>query len=403
MYELNVSEFTEEAFLRDYWQKKPVVIRQAFVDFQDPVSADELAGLAMEEQIESRLISQDGNGKWQAKFGPFESFDELGDKNWSLVIQALDFWSESAAKLIEPFRFIPNWRLDDVMASFATPGGSVGPHIDLYDTFICQGTGSRHWRVGDNRERKQFAAHSALLHVESFEPIIDVELNAGDILYIPPGFPHEGISLDNSMSFSVGFRTTSTANIASGLADYLIDGELGTELIEDPDRQVVEESGAIDANDYQRIKSQLQQVIDNDALFRDFAGSYFTQSKHELDLVAADPEYLAEDLTVMIEQADLKRLGGLRAFYFCETIEQGICYIDGTKVNFEPEIAPAVKILLNNVTCTAQMLAPWFENDTFVAFILQQANSGYWYFSDDEAFTEQDFDDEDFDGQDFAE
>lgn len=221
MFQLSLGQMTQEEFLRDYWQKKPVLIKQGFIDFQDPISADELAGIACEEQVQSRLIHHT-NGKWEADFGPFESYDHLGDKNWSLVIQALDNWSEDAAKIIEAFRFIPHWRLDDLMASFATPNGSVGPHVDKYDTFICQGSGNRHWRVGGNSDYKEFSAHTALLHVESFNAIIDVELEAGDILYIPPGFPHEGYSLNNSMSFSVGFRTNSTVSLLSAFADHLI-------------------------------------------------------------------------------------------------------------------------------------------------------------------------------------
>ncbi len=135
MYTLDLMQMSQQEFLDKYWQKKPVVIRQGFKDFVDPVAPDELAGLAMEEQVESRLVHQT-DGKWQAAFGPFESYEHLGNENWSLVIQALDNFSEEAAEMLEPFRFIPHWRLDDLMASFAMPGGSVGPHKDNYDTFI---------------------------------------------------------------------------------------------------------------------------------------------------------------------------------------------------------------------------------------------------------------------------
>jgi 50S ribosomal protein L16 3-hydroxylase len=381
MYQLNFTEFTQEEFLRDYWQKRPVVIRQGFVDFEDPICADEMAGLAMEEQVESRLVSK-REGKWQADFGPFESYDHLGERDWSLVLQALDHWSEDAAKLIEPFRFIPNWRLDDIMASFATPGGGVGPHIDLYDVFICQGSGMRSWRVGDKGEHKQFAAHSALLHVEAFDPIIEVDLEPGDILYIPPGFPHDGTTNENSLSFSVGFRTNSTANLASGIADYLIDAELGNEMIEDLDRKIAVNSGAIDTEDYALIKGQMQQLLNNDELFRNFAGSYLTQSKHELDLVACDPEFTLEDLSAALAENNLMRLGGLRAFYFSETLNDGICYVDGTKVCFDPIVSPAVQLLCDNVTVTPDMLAQWHSSSEFLEFLLLQINTGYWYFSE---------------------
>jgi len=380
MYHLNLSEFSQEEFLRDYWQKKPLVIKQGFIDFQDPINADELAGLALEEQVQSRLIHKK-DGSWQADFGPFESYEHLGEKDWSLVIQALDNWSEDAAKIIEPFRFIPHWRLDDLMTSFATPGGSVGPHIDLYDTFICQGSGTRRWRVGNKGEHRQYAAHAALLHVDPFDAIIDVELNTGDILYIPPGFPHEGVSLSNSMSFSVGFRTNSTVTLLSAFADHLIDNEQGGELISDPHRQATQHSGAIDADDYQLIKNQLQQLLDNDDVFRNFTGSYLSQAKHELDLAPSEEPFADEDICEILAENNLMRIGGLRAFYFCETIDSGICYIDGNEVNFPAEIVPAIKLLCDQVCVTAEELQDWRKNSAFVTFINQQLDAGYWYFA----------------------
>jgi len=369
-------------FLQTYWQKKPVVIRNAFHDFQDPISADEIAGLACEEKVQSRLVYKSKtDDSWQAEFGPFENYQHLGDKNWSLVVQALDNWSEDAAQLIEPFRFIPHWRLDDLMVSFATPGGGVGPHIDLYDVFICQGSGKRSWRVGNKGQHREFAAHAALLHVDPFEAIIDVELNPGDILYIPPGFPHEGITLETSLSFSVGFRTNSTVSLVSGFADHLIDHEQANELIEDPNRTRCQESGAIVYDDFLLIKEQLSSVIDNDDTFRQFVGCFLTEAKHELDLLAADEPYSNQDIEAALSEANLQRLGGLRAFYFPETINFGFCYIDGQQVDFPEEIAPIIKLLCDNVIVSQVALNDWKNNEKFIDFIKTQLDIGYWYFS----------------------
>lgn len=381
MYQLNLLALTPAEFLQEYWQKKPVVIRQGFRNFVDPISADELAGLACEDEVESRLVYKKA-GQWQAEFGPFASYDHLGERDWSLIIQALDNWSEEAAKLIEPFRFIPHWRLDDLMTSFATVGGSVGPHVDKYDVFICQGSGKRHWRVGNNDHYDEFSAHEALLHVKPFDAIIDEVLTTGDILYIPPGYPHEGISLTDSMSFSVGFRTTSTVSLFSGLADHLIDNELGEELIEDPHRMPTAHSGEISHDDYQLIKSQLTQLFDNDALIKQFIGCFMTKAKHELDLLPADEPLTADDISEILTTNNLMRLGGLRAFYFQETIELGICYIDGNEYKFPAEIYKAIQLLCDNVCLTPQQLQPWHNNDAFLTFLAQQMNSGYWYFSE---------------------
>lgn len=381
MYTLNLNQMTQQQFLDEYWQKKPVVIRQGFKDFVDPIAADELAGLAMEEQIESRLVHKK-DGQWQADFGPFASYEHLGSENWSLVVQALDNFSEEAAEIIEAFRFIPHWRLDDLMASFAMPGGSVGPHKDNYDTFICQGSGKRHWRVGDNGEHLEFAAHEALLHVEPFEAIIDVELEPGDILYIPPGFPHEGISLDVSMSFSVGFRGNSAVSVLSAFADHLIDSEQGSQLLTDPDRKVVSHSGEVTNNDYASIKAQVQHLLDDDSSFKTFTGQFLTAAKHELDILLPDEAFDLTEVSNLLHSHAIKRLGGLRAFYFQDTIEQGICYINGSELAFSAEIADGVKLLCDNVVLTPDDLNQWSHNAAFIELVAELLNQGYWYLAE---------------------
>ncbi|MBU2870869.1 cupin domain-containing protein [Colwellia sp. E2M01] len=381
MYTLNLNQMTQQKFLDEYWQKKPVVIRQGFKDFFDPIAPDEMAGLAMEEQVESRLVHKK-DGQWQAEFGPFESYEHLGTQDWSLVVQALDHFSEEAAEIIEAFRFLPHWRLDDLMASFAMPGGSVGPHKDNYDTFICQGSGKRHWRVGNNGEHVEFAAHESLLHVEPFEAIIDVELEAGDILYIPPGFPHEGISLDTSMSFSVGFRANSAVSVFSAFADHLIDTEQGTQLLTDPSRKVVTNSGAVSNDDYASIKSQVQNLLDDDTSFKNFTGQFLTAAKHELDIMLPDEPFELTEVSNLLNSHAIKRLGGLRAFYFEDTVEQGLCYINGSELEFSPDIADGVKLLCDKVMLSPNDLSDWSHNAAFVELVTVLFNQGYWYLAE---------------------
>jgi len=381
MFTLNLDQMTQQEFLDEYWQKKPVIIRQGFKDFIDPIEAEEMAGLAMEEEVESRLVHKK-DGKWQAAFGPFERFDNLGSENWSLVVQALDNFSEEAAEIVEAFRFLPHWRLDDLMASFATPGGSVGPHIDNYDTFICQGSGTRHWRVGNMGKHVEFAAHEALLHVEAFDAIIDEELNTGDILYIPPGFPHEGISIDTSMSFSVGFRANSAVSLLSAFADHLIDQEQGTELLTDPNRQVVKHCGEVSNADYASIKQQLQNLLNDDASFKSFTGNFLTNAKHDLDIMLPDEPFTHEEVEQLLTTHAVKRLGGLRAFYFEDTLSDGICYINGDDERFDPEVAPAVQLLCDQVTVQPKELALWCQHSSFIALMADLLNQGYWFLAE---------------------
>ena len=378
MFTLNLNQMSQNEFLTEYWQKKPVVIKQGFKNFIDPISPDEFAGLAMEETVESRLVYKKGE-EWQAEFGPFEQYEHLGDSDWSLVIQALDNFSEEAAEIIEPFRFIPHWRLDDLMASFATAGGGVGPHVDNYDVFICQGSGKRHWRVGDNSKQNEVIAHEALLHVEPFEAIIDVVLEPGDILYIPPGFPHEGIALEPSMSFSVGFRANSTVSLLSALADHLIDNELGTELLEDADRQAITHSGEITNNDYNSIKSQLTNLLENEQVFKRFVGTFLTNAKHELDLMPSEEPFARDEVSQLLTIHGIKRLGGLRAFYFEDTINDGVCYINGEQKNFSSDIAPVIKLLCDQCIVTPDELAPWCDNEQFLSLMIELLDQGFWF------------------------
>ncbi|MFZ6864062.1 JmjC domain-containing protein [Undibacterium sp. Ji67W] len=378
MLTLQLSEFSIQEFLANYWQKKPVLIRQGFPGFYDLIRPDELAGLACEPQIESRVIYKK-DGEWQAESGPFESYGRFGKKDWTLVVQAVDHWSPDVADLVQAFSFIPKWRLDDVMISYAAAGGGVGPHIDLYDVFICQGSGRRHWRVGDRGNHRQFAAHPALLHTEAFEAIIDAELTAGDILYIPPGFPHEGVCLENSMSFSVGFRSKSARDMLSGLADHLIDNELGSALISDPERPVHTEQGHINSSDLSSIKAQMQAILNDEAIMTDFVGSFLSKTKCELDLQALEDEITEEELLDLLQNEGLRRTGGLRCLYLDHNIGQGVCYVDGQRYEFGAQTRAAVIALCNNDEVDAGMLADGLENPKFIKALTEWVQQGYWY------------------------
>ena len=378
---LTLNELTPEQFLKEYWQKKPLVIRQGLSGFQDLLTPEEMAGLACEDVVESRRVSNK-NGEWHAEFGPFEHYEAMGDKDWTLIVQALNNWVPEGNDLIKCFDFIPRWRLDDLMVSYGTPGGGVGPHIDLYDVFICQGSGSRRWRVGDLGPHKEFSAHPALLHTEEFEPIIDVELKTGDILYIPPGFPHDGISLENSMSFSVGYRTDSTKDMHSALADYIIDKDLANNQIADPNRTISTHSGLVNNSDLKRIKNHLIDALDDDLLAQ-FSGEYLTRSKCQLDIEDELLDFTPEEFISLIKENSLSKLGGLRCLYFENSVEQGIFYVNGEQVTLSAELCSVIPVLCNNFSLEHHDIAKWQDNTEFLALITQWLNKGYWYFEGD--------------------
>ncbi len=379
MYSVNLKNLTRQQFLDEYWQKKPVLIRGAITNFDDPITPDELAGLAMEPSAESRLVSQT-DGKWNAQHGPFESYDHLGEENWSLLIQGVDHWDENVDALLKEFRFMPNWRIDDVMVSFATPGGGVGPHVDNYDVFIIQGSGKRHWQVGSNETLTEVVANEALLHVEAFEPIIDAQLTAGDMLYIPPGFPHQGVAIEPSMSFSVGYRTIAKSHLFSGFADYLIDNQLGKDMVIDPQRQATKTPGLIDEDDIHNLTTSLQDMLGDEQRLTDFYGQHLSAAKHELAIEEDIEPFSADEILDILQEQPLNRLGGLRCLYFPQEWAKGWLYIDGEKYVVSPTLHNAMTLLADETALSHRQLAPWLEYDEFKMLVTQLVNQGFWYF-----------------------
>ncbi|MCX0499864.1 ribosomal protein uL16 3-hydroxylase [Erwinia billingiae] len=364
-------------FIQRYWQKRPVVLKRGFKNFVDPISPDELAGLAMENEVDSRLVSHQ-DGKWQVSHGPFESFDHLGENNWSLLVQAVDHWHEPSAALMRPFSFLPDWRTDDLMISFSVPGGGVGPHFDQYDVFIIQGTGRRRWRVGDKVPLKQHCPHPDLLQVEPFDAIIDEEMEPGDILYIPPGFPHEGYSLENAINYSVGFRAPSGRELISGFADYAIARELGSHRFSDPDVPAREHKAEILPEELEGIRAMMIDVINQPEQFNQWFGEFISQSRHELDVAPPEPPYQPDEIYDALQQGDkLSRLGGLRVL----TIGSAV-FVNGEQM--ESPHHSALTAIANLHQLGAEDLAEALDDPSFLAQLAALVNSGYWYFGDED-------------------
>ncbi|ATD67750.1 MULTISPECIES: cupin domain-containing protein [Luteimonas] len=219
-----------ERFLRDYWQKRPLLIRNAFPDLGSPLQPEDLAGLACEEFALSRLIRHDRErDSWQVETGPFDEavFPGLGDRDWTLLVQDVDKWDADVAALLPHFSFLPRWRIDDIMVSFAATGGSVGAHVDQYDVFLLQGQGHRRWQIdageamGHGLPPQDFRDDVELKLLRSFTPTHEWVLGPGDMLYLPPMVPHHGVAEDPCLTFSVGMRAPSVAELMGDYIDTL--------------------------------------------------------------------------------------------------------------------------------------------------------------------------------------
>src|SRR5688500_10960091 len=212
---MNFGKLSIAQFLRDYWQKKPLLIRNGFPDFVDPISPEELAGLACEDDVEARLVFTRKN-TWKLDTGPFSErhFTTLPSRNWTLLVQAVDQWVPEVKAMLEHVNFIPSWRVDDVMVSYATPNGGVGPHFDYYDVFLVQGQGSRLWKTGQRCTSLDISrTSSGLKLLADFHTEQEWLLETGDVLYVPPGVAHWGTSRDNSLCYSLGFRAPSVGEM----------------------------------------------------------------------------------------------------------------------------------------------------------------------------------------------
>ncbi len=235
-------------FMQRHWHKKPLLVRQAIPDFKPPVGRAALFELATREEVESRFI-QHVDGRWRLRHGPLarRSLPSLGTREWTVLVQGVDLHDEAVHALLQQFRFVPQARLDDLMISYASDGGGVGPHFDSYDVFLLQAHGRRRWRIG---RQKNFALRDGLplKILEQFEPEEEYVLEPGDMLYLPPRWAHDGIAEGECMTYSIGFRSPNRADLAHEvllrMADAAVDEE-DSPIYRDPRQPAVSASGAI--------------------------------------------------------------------------------------------------------------------------------------------------------------
>ena len=273
---------TPEIFLRDYWQKRPLLIRGAIPGFTGLLSPDELAGLACEDAVQSRLIIHQ-QGRWAVEHGPVDEsrFGELPARDWTLLVQEVNHHLPEAEALLQRFDFIPYARLDDLMVSYAPDGGGVGPHFDSYDVFLLQGQGQRRWRISQQQDLtlEEGAPLRILKHFDTEQEYL---LAAGDMLYLPPQVAHWGIAVGECMTYSIGFRAPSGQELAGQFLDYL-HGKLALSgMYADPDLQATLHPAEVDTAMIRRVADMLASIDWQEADVADFLGRYLSEPKPHL-------------------------------------------------------------------------------------------------------------------------
>ncbi|OEY67201.1 cupin domain-containing protein [Marinobacter sp. X15-166B] len=371
-------------FLRDYWQKKPLVIRQAFADFQCPVSADELAGLACEEAVESRIILEQDDGKpWQLHNGPFapERFQNLPESHWTLLVQGLDHWVPDIADLLENFRFIPNWRLDDIMASYAPKGGSVGPHFDHYDVFLLQAHGKRRWTFGGHCDHTSPRIEGTPLRILSgWEGEETLTLEPGDMLYLPPGVGHHGVAEDDCITLSIGFRAPTVDDVLTGYTDFLCSQSDVSRHLADPDLAPQDNPGAVSDRAIDSVEQVLREALQDRRQMVLWFGQYSTAPKNLDIVVPADEPVNADTFRATVaDGAQLRWNEGSRFAYYAFDEETAL-FVDGERYLLRGAAQPLAPLLCLSSRVAMEPLTEYLQDGAILGLLVVLYNQGSLYF-----------------------
>lgn len=266
-------------FLRDYWQKKPLLIRRAIPGFAGLLDPQQLMALACTPDAQARLVTHK-RGLWQLQQGPFETedFSRLAKTKWTMLVQGVNHVLPQAAELLKHFSFIPHARLDDLMVSYAPKDGGVGPHFDSYDVFLLQGLGHRRWQISEQKDRT-LVAGAPLRILQNFTAEHEWVLEPGDMLYLPPHWAHNGIAEDDCMTYSIGFRTPSYQELGEQFLVYLQDNLCLDGMYADPDLKTQAHPSEISADMLRQVEHAIQQIKWGKSDIASFLGCYLSEPK----------------------------------------------------------------------------------------------------------------------------
>ncbi|WP_273528053.1 cupin domain-containing protein [Pseudomonas sp.] len=371
-------------FLRDYWQKKPLLIRQAIPDFQSPISPDELAGLSLEEEVESRLVIEHGGSPWELRRGPFaeDTYQQLPERDWTLLVQAVDQLVPEVAELLGQFRFLPNWRIDDVMISYAAPGGGVGPHFDNYDVFLLQAHGQRRWRIGQMCDSDSaLLEHGDLRILADFQGTDEWVLEPGDMLYLPPRLAHFGTAEDACMTYSVGFRAPSAAEVLTHFTDFLAQFLPDEERYGDADLQPSDDPYQIQSDALERLKRLLAEHMGDERLLLTWFGQFMTEPRYPERIEGV--ELTEQDLrAALADGAVLVRNPAARMAW--SEIDLGLLLFASGQSRLLPiQLRDLLKLICSADALHEDNLAPWLGDNDGRKLLQELIKQGSLEFADE--------------------
>ncbi len=374
---------TADEFLRNYWQKKPLLVRNAFADMAYLVEKEDLLSLAQEDSAESRIIlEKDGKKPWEVRKGAFTSkqYKQLPKTHWTLLVQAVDHYLPELAAFWQNFSFIPSWRRDDVMISYATPQGSVGKHFDQYDVFLVQGSGQRRWQLGEFCGKESAFVEGTKLRILQDMPVtFDEVLNAGDLLYVPPKLAHYGVAQNECLTFSFGFRAPALSHALEHIVDTALE-ETGAEaLYQDIDLQAQKNGSWLNPKHLQQLQQQVLALLNTPDLLATALAPFLSEAKYE------DYEPMGEKVTpdelqqALTEGAVLCRDPASRFVYVGEQGHAQRLYVNGEEICIDEGVDGAfVALLADNTQLTATNLTTYLSHSLNVQWLCEQIKTGYF-------------------------
>lgn len=378
-----LNNFCPDDFLTNYWQKRPLLVRQALPNITCALDPEDLAGLACEPDIEARIIlEKDGTSPWELRHGPFaeQDFTQLPASHWTLLVQDVDKFVPEIAQLLEYFPFIPRWRVDDIMLSYAVPHGSVGPHLDAYDVFLIQLQGHRRWQISDQYDHQSSILNDTPLRIlQSFEPQQEWTLAPGDFLYLPPGIAHFGSALDDCITASVGFRAPNQRELLSAFLEYAIEDADDQRRYTDAGLSLPTNPGEISAQALTTFANMLPDGLTiQPATLARWLGRLITEPKPNFQLDEPSPLTPRACLQALKAGQPLRTNpmvrfafthSGPRQIHFCA---DGQCYeLSGNR-------AALGQLIANQSTLDARSLQPFIQEASTLQWLCDLYNLGYF-------------------------
>lgn len=360
---------TPEQFLTEYWHKKPLLIRKAVTDVGPPVGFEGLAELALRDDVESRLIENRG-GHWHLERGPFRPsrFRRLPESDWTLLVQSVNHHLPHIDALLWRFNFVPYARLDDLMISYAPPGGTVGPHFDSYDVFLLQVGGRKRWQISAQKDER-FLENEPIRVLQDFQVEEEYILEEGDMLYLPPKYAHYGVALEPGMTYSIGFRAPTAQELTTQFLVYLQDRICMEGRYSDPDLALTGTPAAIETPMVEQVASMLDRIVWDRDTVGDFLGHYLTEPKAHVFYDAPDDPMDEATFEDVVHTAGLVLDPKSQILYLGEAV-----FCNGERLN-----VPSQDVVQWQQFANARRLAAGPVSEEMLDTLYEGYLSGYWH------------------------